>query len=237
MLNVVFTRASAMFCIVACCLFGATPFTATAHASTAVFTEPTTLSSGEIASLSTADDGAGVTIALNEILALLFDTPFGVSKTDSVSIFTVAPSVGSARLTVSFGRYNGGVPIFVETKSVNAGNTLTVGNLFQQGCSAFGGCDYIEIITTRTQRGASGAEVDYVDVNGEVITVAAPTPEPATWAMMILGFSLVAYRLKTLRYAKPRAPNSFAFLRFPQCRWKTARWLFAAEEMRHIPKV
>lgn len=159
--------------------------------------------------LSTAGDGAGALVGLGEWISLLFAQPFGVSKTDTVSIFTVAPPVGDARLTISFGRYNNGSPIFVDTKSVNAGNTLTVNNLFQQGCSALGGCDFIFITTTRARRGVTGATVDYVSVNGETAEVTAPTPEPSTWAMMILGFAAVAWRLKAARAAyRGSSPSS-----------------------------
>jgi hypothetical protein len=206
-----------------------------AHASTAVFTEPATLTASDVAALSTSGDAAGVNLALGEVLALLFDTPFGVSKSDSVSIFTLPPTTGAARLTINFGSYNGGSPVFAATRFVNAGSTLTVGNLFQQGCSAFGGCDYIEIITSRTQRGATGAEIDYVDVNGEVVSVAAPTPEPATWLMMIVGFALVAMRLKAIRFRLDRRTSLIAVPLYPQPLAKTARWRFATRGMRRTP--
>lgn len=150
-------------------------------------------------SLSTAGDGLGQLVPLGEWISLLFSQPFGVTNTDTVSIFTLAPPVGDARLTISFGSYNNGSPIFIETKSVNAGNTLTVNNLFQRGCSALGGCDFIFITTTRQRNGATGATVDYVSVNGEPTDVTAPTPEPSVWAMMIFGFAGVAWRLKAMR--------------------------------------
>ncbi len=170
-----------------------------ALARTATFDASTPYAPGPMLALSTAGDGAGALVTLGEWISLLFTQPFGVSRSDTVSIFTLAPPVGDARLTISFGRYNNGSPIFVDTKSVNAGNTLTVNNLFQQGCSALGGCDFIFITTTRQRRGATGATVDYVSVNGETTEVTAPTPEPSTWAMMILGFAAVAWRLKAYR--------------------------------------
>lgn len=160
--------------------------------------------------LSTAGDGAGSFVGLTEWISLLFAQPFGVSKTDTVSIFTLAPPVGDARLTISFGRYNNGSPIFVDTKSVNAGGVLTVNNLFQQGCSALGGCDFIFITTTRARRGATGATVDYVNVNGVATEVTAPTPEPSTWALMIMGFAGLAFRLKAARGAYRGSPSSSA---------------------------
>lgn len=158
--------------------------------------------------LSTANDNAGQLIPLDEWISLLFAQPFGVSKSDTVSIFTLAPATGSARLTVSFGSYNNGSPIFLLTQNVNAGATLTVSNLFQRGCSALGGCDFIFITTTRQRGGAPGAVVDYVSVNGETTEVTAPTPEPSTWALMILGFAGLAGRLKSRRAASARRPYS-----------------------------
>lgn len=170
-----------------------------AEARTATYDSSMPFTPGPMTALSTAGDGAGQFVGFNQWISLLFDQPFGVSKTDSVSIFTLAPPVGTATLTVSFGRFNGGSPTYVESKTVAAGSVLTINNLFQKGCSALGGCDFILITTTRARNGATGATVDYVSVNGEPTEVTAPTPEPSTWAMMILGFAGVAWRLKTQR--------------------------------------
>ena len=178
-------------------------FAGAAEARTATFDSSQPYAPGPMTALSTAGDGAGVFVGLGAWISLLFSQPFGVSKTDTVSIFTVAPPVGDARLTISFGVYNNGSPIFVDSKDVNAGNTLTIGNLFQQGCSAFGGCDFILITTSRARRGATGATVDYVSVNGETTEVTAPTPEPSTWAMMMLGFAAIAWRMKAQRRSSP----------------------------------
>jgi hypothetical protein len=144
-------------------------------------------------------NGSGPIVSIGNWLALVFSQPFGVSRSDTVSIFTFPPRVGDARLQISFGRYNGGAPIIIDSRQVNAGNVLTIGNLFQQGCSGLGGCDYIRVETIRQRRGADGAGIDYVNVNGEVTEVTEPKPEPATWALMILGFAGVALRLKALR--------------------------------------
>ncbi len=174
-------------------------FAGAAEARTATFDSSQPVAPGPMTALSAAGDGAGAFVGLGEWISLLFSQPFGVSRTDTVSIFTLAPPVGDARLTISFGVYNNGSPIFVDSKNVNAGNTLTVGNLFQQGCSAFGGCDFILITTSRARRGATGATVDYVSVNGETTEVTAPTPEPSAWAMMMLGFAAIAWRMKAQR--------------------------------------
>jgi hypothetical protein len=170
-----------------------------AQAGTAIFDASTPFTPGPMTALSTPGDNAGQFVGLGQWMSLLFAQPFGVSKTDTVSIFTLPPPTGNARLTVSFGLFNNGSPIFVDTKNVNAGNTLSVGNLFQQGCSAFGGCDFIFITTSRARSGATGATVDYVSVNGAPTDVTAPTPEPSVWAMLLLGFSGIAWRLKARR--------------------------------------
>ncbi len=170
-----------------------------ASAATATFVSSTTPGPNDLTTLSTAGDNDGPLVTLGEWIGLVFSQPFGVSKTDSVSIFTLAPPAGTARLTINFGVWNGGSPIFIESKIVNAGGSLSTGNLLQKGCSAFGGCDFIQITTTRQNKNAPGALVDYVDVNGQVTTVTAPTPEPAAWLLMILGFWAVAARLKALR--------------------------------------
>ncbi len=174
-------------------------FAAPARAATATYDSSMPYTPGPMTALSTPGDGQGQLVPLGEWFSLLFTQPFGVKKSDTVSIFTLAPSVGDAQLTISFGYFNGVRPVFVDSKTVNAGNTLTVNNLFQRGCSAFGGCNFIYITTTRQRKGANGATVDYVSINGEPTEVTAPTPEPSTWAMMILGFGAIAWRMKKMR--------------------------------------
>jgi len=176
------------------------------NARTATFYSSTPYDDAALASLSSATDRAGPTVSLNNWIALLFETPFGTSKSDNVSIFTLPPRVGDARITVSFGRLIAGLPVFVETKSFNAGNTFSIGNLFQQGCFALGGCSYIFIQTTRQRGGAPGATIDYVSVNGEPTEVVEPTPEPAAWAMMMIGFAGVAWRMKAARRRRRALP-------------------------------
>ncbi len=191
----ILTKASRALIAAAALACGATP----AFARTATFTSSLGYDDGALGAFSTAGDSAGALLTLDNWIALLFETPFGTARSDTVSIFTLPPPVGDARLTVSFGRLVGGLPVFVETRSFNAGNSLTIGNLFQQGCFALGGCNYIFIETTRQRRGAPGAVVDYVSVNGEPTEVIEPTPEPAVWAMMMLGFAGVAWRMKSAR--------------------------------------
>lgn len=193
-LNLSALSRAATFALAAICL-GADP----AFARTATFTSSSPYDQAALTSFSTAGDGAGPLLTLDNWIALVFDQPFGTERGDTVSIFTLPPPAGDARLTVSFGSLIAGLPVIIETRSFNAGNTLTIGNLFQQGCFALGGCNYIFIETTRQRRGAPGATVDYVSVNGEPTEVVEPTPEPAVWAMMMMGFAGVAWRMKAER--------------------------------------
>lgn len=196
------TKASRALIVAAGLCLGATP----ALARTATFTSSLDYDDPVLGAFSTAGDSAGALLTLDNWIGLLFETPFGTSRSDTVSVFTLPPLVGDARLTVSFGRLVGGSPVFVDTRSVNAGNTLTVSNLFQQGCFALGGCNYIFIETTRQRRGATGAVVDYVSVNGEPTEVVEPTPEPAVWAMMMVGFGGIAWRMKAARRRRALLP-------------------------------
>ena len=181
-------------------------FSSCAQAATATFAQPTGVDAASAASISSDTDNAGVIVGLGESIGLLFDQPIGVSRSvnNSVSLFTLAPVTGNARATIRFGSYNGGTPLIAFSRNFRSGQQRNFNRLFQRGCSLFGGCDYIEITTTRTVRGAAGVEIDYVEVDGRLVAVAAPTPEPSTWALMIAAFSMIALRLKFLRQVRRR---------------------------------
>jgi hypothetical protein len=183
-------------------LCAATP----AHALTATFSSSQPTSNAQIQSLSKTQDAAGPFLGLGQWIGLLFAQPFATTRGETVSVFTLAPPNGAAQFTVSIGRYNNGAPVFVSTRNIAAGSTLTVTNLFQAGCSVFGGCDFIEITTRTANRGATGASVDYVSVNGEPVIAASPTPEPSTWTMMLVGFLLVGLRAKAIKRSVARRP-------------------------------
>jgi len=175
-------------------------FGSSASAETATYVEPDFIDSASLNALSTASDNAGATLNLGQTLGLVYDQPFATSRGGSVSIFTVAPASGFTFFSIRFGSYNNGSPLFTNARGfVRAGNTAQFNNLFQRGCRAFGGCDYIEITNVFSRGNPTGAEVDYVEVDGEVTVVTPPTPEPSTWAMMILGFWFAAGRLKKMR--------------------------------------
>lgn len=174
-------------------------FASHAHAATAEYVAPDSLTSMDLAALSSDGDGAGYLVGLNQTLAIQLDTPVGVTNGGSVTVFSLPPDTGVARGVLRVGRYNGGAPDIVASRNCRAGNDRSINNLFNRGCGILGGCDYIEIFTRRTRRGAGGVEVDYIVVDGEVIEVTSPSPEPSTWALMILAFAGIAIRLKTVR--------------------------------------
>jgi hypothetical protein len=177
-----------------------------AHALTASFSSSQAMTNAQIHSLSRTQDAAGPFISLGQWIGLLFSQPFATTRGETVSVFTLAPPTGSAQFTVSIGRYNNGALVFVANRNIAAGSTLTVANLFQAGCSVFGGCDFIQITAHNGKRGATGASVDYVSVNGEAVIATSPTPEPSTWAMMMTGFWLVAWRAKAIARSAARRP-------------------------------
>lgn len=172
---------------------------APASAATATFIEPSSIGASDLDALSAAGDGGGFLIALGETLAILLDPAIAADTENSISIFSAAPANGTAFATIRIGSYNNGSPEFVASRNFKAGNSVNIGNLLQNGCQLLGGCDYIEIVTTRTTKGAAGVEIDYVTVDGEVVAVTSPTPEPATWALMIVAFAGLAARLKARR--------------------------------------
>lgn len=172
---------------------------ASAHAATATYVIPSIIGEPDLSELSTQGDGEGFLLGLGDTLGIVLDDAVGVSSGGNISVFTLAPDSGAARATIRIGNYNNGAPQFAISGNVRAGNTRSFTNLFNRGCGILGGCNYIEIITNRTRRGADGVDVDYVTVDGELVQVASPTPEPSVWTLMILGFAAVALRLKALR--------------------------------------
>lgn len=183
-----------------------------AAAATAKFTSQTQISDSERVAFSTQGDNAGYLLALNQTIGIRLDTPIAASINTTVSIFTLPPSSGSAHATISFGSYNNGSPVLLMSKSVKAGKSVDVKNLLSAGCAVFGGCDYIEITTTKAKKGAKGVEIDYILVDGEIVEVTGTSPEPSVWALMIIGFSGIAARLKAVRRNRARAgPHQAAY--------------------------
>ncbi len=183
--------------VLACAFAAATP----ARAETATFSEPAVVDERDRAALSTQGDNAGYLLGLGDTIGIVFDTPLDLSRGDRISIFSLPPQTGAARAQIRFGSYNNGSPIILATRNFRAGNTrnLRISGGLLSGCQLLGGCDYIEIVTTRTRGGAAGVEIDYILVDGRLVEVTTAQPEPQTWALMIIAFLLVAARLKSRR--------------------------------------
>lgn len=176
--------------------------TGTARAATASYVSPSDIEPADLVALSTQGDDAGFMVGPTVTLGILLDQFVGATKgggNGKISVFTLAPDSGFSLSTARVGRYNGGAPQFADTDTIFGGGTARFNNLFNAGCGVLGGCNYIEIVTSIAWFGAQGTEVDYVVVDGEVVEVASPTPEPAAWALMLIGFAAVAMRMKALR--------------------------------------
>ena len=173
---------------------------APAYGETATYLSPTDLTADEVTALSVAGDNAGVTIARSESLQLLFDEPFPTSVTDDVSFFTLPPNGGGVAIgEIRLGQYVDGEIRIVRRGLFFTGQTISLSNFTKNQCASIGGCNFVEFITRATSSTAEGVRVDYVQINGEVVSVAAPAPEPGVWALMITGFVGVALRSKQVR--------------------------------------
>ena len=170
----------------------------TAQGAVAEFTGPGTTAS-ELAALSSQTDNAGALLGLGQTFTFRFDTAFATEAPGVLTVSTLGNLPGISRAEIRIGSFNNNNPQFVVTNTIVGGGTRTINNLFNRGCNVFGGCDFIEITTVFSRRGSPGIEVDYVLVDGEVVEVTSPTPEPGTWALLILGFTVTAARIKAVR--------------------------------------
>lgn len=92
---------------------------------------------------------------------------------------------------------NGAASIFQFTQIDGAGIFTVDTTAFVAGCLAIGGCNTIVIGTSGLGAAGGGAFAD-----GGTLTfssVIAASPEPSTWALMIMGFFGVAWQAKAQR--------------------------------------
>ncbi len=194
-----------LFSIVFSAFVGVFGLVSTANADTATFVTPVT---GDPATVSGGSDGIGVAVAAGQTLGLLVTNPFGLFDSDgftplnnNVSIFTLS-DFGSALATLSFGRYNDGNSQIFYSQTINAqssGTQINLNFLAFVGCGVSAGCDYIEITGLSTFNGAR-VILDAITFSDVALSkVSATTPEPGVWALMILGFMLIARQLKLLK--------------------------------------
>ncbi|MGF1544026.1 MAG: PEP-CTERM sorting domain-containing protein [Parvularculaceae bacterium] len=181
-----------------------------AAALTASFVNNTTFNANDAAALS-SDDGVALTLGLNVVLELQTDELFAMSRAnDDIAFFTLNPPGGGApRLQIQIGvrDENGDVGLVLTNTRTANGGVVRIRNLFREECAAFGGCNFIRLVTRRENRNDFGAQIDYIEADGTVIDVAAPTPEPGAWALMLIAFGGVAARLKARRREQALAPR------------------------------
>ncbi|MGF1543947.1 MAG: PEP-CTERM sorting domain-containing protein [Parvularculaceae bacterium] len=137
-----------------------------------------------------AADGAGATIAAGGELVLDFGVPL---TGEAVSLFAL-PTDGFSFLSVSLGEVVGGVATFFPGSplvGLNAGGVLTTDVASSCSFAPGSSCSLIRIQNLFS----TGGEGFVVDAVSAVSTV----PEPGAWALMLLGFAGVAWRVKAAR--------------------------------------
>jgi len=180
-----------------CAVFG---WSDAASAATATFVNPGNYTAADALAVSSAD-GIGLSAGRNEPFEIVTDALFATSKADdNVSIFTLNNAGRRALIgRIEIGVFQNGTVNLVASRSFRAGTAVNIDNLFRQPCAGFGGCNFIRIFT---HNGAPDetVQIDYITIDGEVVHVSAPAPEPEVWVLMILGFWAIAFRLKKIRY-------------------------------------
>lgn len=118
--------------------------------------------------------------------------------------FTIAP-------TGSFVAPDGSDSIFQFTQLPGAGLFTLSTDAFVPACNTIGGCNTIVLGTSGL--GAAGGSSFTDGGTLSFASVVASSPEPASWALMILGFLGVARQMKTHRrrvLATPKRAETFA---------------------------
>lgn len=182
--------------------------TPAAQADTAFFSSNgDALDNADLESLA-AVDGDGYFVPRGQTLVVELATAFATNNFDQIlNIYYSNPNRGRRLLGINFGYEVNGVvqwvlatPQFFQTRG---NGTLNLTG-FANSCSVAGGCTYLSF-TAGSQ--GNGVVVDALGINGQILTpgqAAAPTPEPGTWALILLGFAAIAWRLKTTKTAARR---------------------------------
>ncbi|MGV6802103.1 MAG: hypothetical protein ACWA5L_09310 [bacterium] len=174
-----------------------------ARAETATFTSTTdVLTDDDLARLATVNND-GYVLNRGSTMVIELATAFATSSVDDfLTLYYSNPSRGRRWIGINFGYEVNGVvqwalssPYWVLTRG--SGQITFTG--FSNYCSVAGGCSFISF----TGGSRAGTQIDAVAVNGQVLTPAAPTPEPNIWALLIIGFIVIAWKL---RYNKQKSP-------------------------------
>ena len=147
-------------------------------------------------------DGAAASLSNGGWLAFQTDTSF--TNTDTSMQFLGLTGTGTIRFYVGTSNNNGWFSAlnYITLQVVN-GLVQINSNVLNNFCTSLGGCDIFII------QNISGGnlQLDAADLS---VNFVAPTPEPASWALMMVAFFLVALRLKAERKKKRQNQNSRA---------------------------
>ena len=106
-------------------------------------------------------------------------------------VLNLASVTGSGTAIFYYGRTNGAgwfSALNNRTVTLSAGINILASTAAQTAyCNGLGGCD---VFIVQAFGGGTSFNID---------RVVGPTPEPSTWALMIIGFVGVAWRMKALR--------------------------------------
>ena len=184
-----------------CCLLTAITASAlsltSAAAGTAYFTsDAEILTDADYQTLSSANSDPYL-IGSGDTLFIELQDPFATSSANE--LLTLYYTNGGNRrrsIGINFGYELNGVMQWAFTRpqffNVRGSGSISIFG-FSNFCSVAGGCTFISL--TGGQRG-NGFGLDAVAVNGQILSAAAPTPEPGIWSLMIAGFILVGVKLK-----------------------------------------
>ncbi|MFN3958569.1 MAG: PEP-CTERM sorting domain-containing protein [Parvularculaceae bacterium] len=144
-------------------------------------------------------------------LGLTFANPIQTSAItgERITINVTARSGGTTYVFVRLGRFSGGVftnanasgPAFLPgfptinlyAQVTGTGPLTLLLDPFAASCAALGGCN--ALIIGNSSFSAAGSSF-------RLSTLTAATPEPGAWALMMLGFGALAWRMKAARPAR-----------------------------------
>ncbi|MEO0880443.1 MAG: hypothetical protein AAFY22_12125 [Pseudomonadota bacterium] len=150
---------------------------------------------GSIAALTDADVNTSATFTpINTGLGVFSVgavVTFAADITNNSASFNITATPGGSTLSVAFAQFTGtaftGVSNTVSAIVDETGLLTISGGSFAAACDSFGGCNSLIFIAPAGTPGGIG--VGFV----------SSAPEPAVWALMIVGFLGVAWRMKAMR--------------------------------------
>ncbi|MEO0613706.1 MAG: hypothetical protein AAFY83_10360 [Pseudomonadota bacterium] len=177
-------------------------------AETATFVTPVT--NGDPVTLLMAGNNAGVVTTPGQSIGVLLSQPFAtfasngftpINNSVSLAFFTdIGVSVGN----IAFGRLENGIFQSYHNQNFSTGSEgveIDFNFLAFVGCGVNDGCNYFQVTTTSNPGGSSTIFLDSANFNGVELSqlVAASTPEPQIWVLMIAAFAAMGWQLKRRR--------------------------------------